>query len=190
MAATDHKPLEPIFTKPLEIAPKRLQRMLLKLQQHSLSVRYKKGKDLHLADTLSRAYLPEVNACESTRELEEIDHRAWMPVREETWQQLKNAAADDPVQQTLRAVIKRGWPDSKADVPECVHPYYDIRDELTVQQELIFKGQQLVVPRVMRKELMEKTLILHRNRRLHKASEGNFFLATHDSGIKGVHFQV
>ena len=60
---TDHKPLEPIFTKPLAIAPKRLQRMLLKLQQYSLSVRYKKGKYLHLADTLSRAYLPEVNAC-------------------------------------------------------------------------------------------------------------------------------
>ena len=158
---TDHKPLEPIFTKPLAIAPKRLQRMLLKLQQYSLSVRYKKGKDLHLADTLSRAYLPEVNACESTRELEEIDHRAWMPVREETWLQLKNAAADDPVQQTLRAVIKRGWPDSKADVPECVHPYYDIRDELTVQEELIVKGQQLVVPRVLRKELMEKTHSSH-----------------------------
>ena len=135
--------------------------MLLKLQQNSPSVRYKKGKDLHLADTLSRAYLPEVNACESTRELEEIDHRALMPVREETWQQHKNAAADDPVQHTLRAVIKRDWPDSKADVPECVHPYYDIRDELTAQEELIFKGQQLVVPRVLRKELMEKTHSSH-----------------------------
>ena len=102
---TDHKPLEPIFTRPLPIAPKRLQRMLLKLQQYIPSVRYKKGKDLHLADTLSRAYLPEVNACESTRELEEIDHRALMPVREETWHQLKNAAADDPVKHTLRSGI-------------------------------------------------------------------------------------
>lgn len=128
---TDHKPLEPIFTKPLATAPKRLQRMLLNLQRYSLNVKYKKGKDLYLADTLSRAYLPEVNACEFSRELEEIDHRPWMPVREETWQQLQNAAADDPVQQTLRRVIMRGWPDSKADVPECTHPYFDLRDELT-----------------------------------------------------------
>lgn len=128
---TDHKPLEPIFTKPLATAPKRLQRMLLNLQRYSLNVKYKKGKDLYLADTLSRAYLPEVNACEFSRELEEIDHRPWMPVREETWQQLQNAAADDPKQQTLRRVIMRGWPDSKADVPECAHPYFDLRDELT-----------------------------------------------------------
>ena len=43
-----------------------------------------------------------------------------------------NAAADDPVQQTPREVIKRGWPDIKADVPECVHLYFDIREELTL----------------------------------------------------------
>ncbi|XP_048577104.1 uncharacterized protein K02A2.6-like [Nematostella vectensis] len=158
---TDHKPLEPIFIKPLATAPKRLQRMLLSLQSYSLNVKYKKGKDLYLADTLSRAYLPEVNAWECTRELEEIDHRSWMPVREETWQQLKNAAVDDAVQQNLREVIKRGWPESKTDLPECVHPYFDIRDELTVQEELIFKGQQLVVPRALRKELMEKTHSSH-----------------------------
>lgn len=40
---TDHKPLEAIFTKPLNSAPKRLQRMLLRLQKYSLQVVYKKG---------------------------------------------------------------------------------------------------------------------------------------------------
>ena len=71
---SDHKPLEPIFLKSLDSAPKRLQRMLLRLQKYSLQVKYKKGKDMHLADTLSRAYLPEVYACAFTRELEDIDH--------------------------------------------------------------------------------------------------------------------
>ena len=47
-----------------------------------------------LADTLSRAYLPEVNATEFSRELEDIDHRVWLPVTGDRWQQLKNAAAD------------------------------------------------------------------------------------------------
>ena len=55
---TDHKPLEPIFVKPLAATPKRLQRMLLRLQKYNLQVRYKKGKEMLLADTLSRAYLP------------------------------------------------------------------------------------------------------------------------------------
>ena len=158
---TDHKPLEPIFTKPLALAPKRLQRMLLRLQKYSLKVRYKKGKEMHLADTLSRAYLPEVNACNFTRELEEIDHRSWMPVTKERWQQLNNAATDDPVQQRLRTVIRQGWPDSRADTPERIQPYFDVRDALTVQDELIFKGQLLVVPTVMRKQLIEEIHATH-----------------------------
>ena len=59
---SDHKPLESIFRKELCLAPKRLQRMLLRLQKYSLDVCYVKGEKMYLADTLSRAYLPEVNS--------------------------------------------------------------------------------------------------------------------------------
>ena len=110
-----------------------------------------------LADTLSRAYLPEVNATEFTRELEDIDHRVWLPVTDDCWEQLKNGAVDDPVQQTLQDIIRGGWPENRAQTPESVGPYFDVRDELTIQDELVFKGQQIVVPAVLRKELMEKT---------------------------------
>jgi hypothetical protein len=54
---TDHKPLEMIFKKPISNSPKRLQRMLLFLQKFQLQVVYKKGAELYIADTLSRAYL-------------------------------------------------------------------------------------------------------------------------------------
>lgn len=158
---TDHKPLEAFFMKSLASAPKRLQRMLLRLQKYSLKVKYKKGREMLLADTLSRAYLPEVNATEYSRELEDVDHRSWLPVTIDRWQQLKNTAADDPVQQKLREVTRGGWPENRAQAPECVRPYFDVRDELTIQDELIFKGQQIVVPLVMRKEPMEKTHASH-----------------------------
>ena len=53
---TDYKPLESIFRKSLLSAPKRLQRMLLRLQKFDLHVSYKKGSEMYLADTLSRAF--------------------------------------------------------------------------------------------------------------------------------------
>ena len=55
---------------------------------------------------------------------------------------------------TLRDTIRKGWPDRKSGISESLYPYFDIRDELTVQDSLIFKGQQLVVPAVMRREMM------------------------------------
>ena len=35
-----------------------------------------------------------------------------------------------------------------------LRPYFDLRDELVVQDVLVFKGSRLVVPTCMRKELM------------------------------------
>ena len=151
---TDHKPLEPIFVKELNAAPKRLQRMLLRLQKYSLCVAYKKGRDMYLADTLSRAFLPEVNACEFTQALESVDHLAFLPVSNKRWKQIKHVSADDPVSQKLRATIRQGWLKQRSDVPECLCLYFDIRDVLTVQDELVFKGQLLVVPANLRKELL------------------------------------
>ena len=58
---TDHQPLETIMEKPLNKAPARLQRMLMKLQRYRFDLTYKRGPTLHLADTLSRAALPQPN---------------------------------------------------------------------------------------------------------------------------------
>ena len=151
---TDHKPLECIVLKPLNGAPKRLQRMLLRLQKYNLLVKYKKGSTMFLADTLSRAFLPDVSACEFSRSLEDVDHTITLALSEDHLQQVKHMSADDPVLQVLREVIRHGWPESKSDVPESIHAYYDFRDELTVQDQLVFKGQLLVVPAAMRKEMM------------------------------------
>ena len=47
---TDHKPLESIFKKPLNVAPPRLQRMLLKLTDYGLGVLYVPGKKQVISD--------------------------------------------------------------------------------------------------------------------------------------------
>ena len=56
---TDHKPLESILKKPLNAAPPRLQRMLLKLTKYDLDVRYIPWKKQVISDCLSRAPLTD-----------------------------------------------------------------------------------------------------------------------------------
>lgn len=49
--------LEMIFTIALHKAPKCLQRMLPRLQIYDIAITYKKGREMYIADTLSRTYL-------------------------------------------------------------------------------------------------------------------------------------
>lgn len=53
---SDHKPLENILRKLLGTATSRLWRLLLQLQRYVLNVTHTLGKELMIADTLSRAF--------------------------------------------------------------------------------------------------------------------------------------
>lgn len=76
---SDHKPLESILQKPLAWAPRRLQNMMLRLQKYDYEVRYERGENLHLSDTLSRAYL-QTTAHPTGAEFEHINATAFLSV--------------------------------------------------------------------------------------------------------------
>ena len=116
---TDHKPLESISKKSLISAPKRLQRMLLRLQKFDLDVTYKKGTEKVLADTLSRAYrVPsetEMTASktlrgESERDVEVINMAQYLPISETTQTQIQAETEADSILRELKAAIRQGWP--------------------------------------------------------------------------------
>jgi len=129
--------------------------MLLRLQKFNLKVGYKKGPNMFLADTLSRAHLAEVSTCEFALSLAEVDHTMDLAIPEGQLQELKEAAKQDTVLHALSSTIRQGWPASKSSLPEIVHPYFDVRDELTVQDGLVFKGSQLIIPYSLRRRMME-----------------------------------
>jgi len=64
LVESDHKSLEALFKKSLLNAPKRLQRMLLRLQGYEFEVSYKRGISLLMADPLSHVYVPLKEAIE------------------------------------------------------------------------------------------------------------------------------
>ena len=51
---TDHKPLEAIFKKHLASAPPRISQMMLRIQKYDVQIKYVPGKDVPVADALSR----------------------------------------------------------------------------------------------------------------------------------------
>ena len=104
---SDHKPLETILKKPLYQAPVRLQKMIMTVQKYSIDVVYHPGKYLVIADTLSRAFLPEPP--DDTLEAKfEVNVISIVPISETKWSQLKrNTQADDQLQKLL-SVVKSG----------------------------------------------------------------------------------
>ena len=73
---------------------------------------------MYVADTLSRAHLPEAQVGELALEVAGVDHTALLALPAERLHQLQHTSADDPVLYELRTTIRQGWPECKTDVTE------------------------------------------------------------------------
>ena len=153
----DHKPLEAITQKALCHAPPRLQRMLLRLQKYDFILRYKPGKDLNIADTLLRAYIPD---CSSDRMEEELTCAVNLvisniPVTDKRMQEIRDGTKNDKSLRILQRMILNGWPDSQSQIPEEVRPYWNIRDELSEAAGVLLKGERLIIPSCLQQDILQ-----------------------------------
>jgi hypothetical protein len=156
MVESDHKPLESIMKKPLYKTPLRLQNMLISLQHFDLVVTYKKGKELYIADTLSRAYLPEVDTIQVEGPLEVNLVKQQTPISSEKFEIFKEETCKDPELSVVTRVVMEGWPDQIKNCPNEAKPYFTIRSELTVVDGVLFKDAKIVVPKTLRNEMLSK----------------------------------
>ena len=157
---SDHKPLEAIWKNPLVVAAPRLQRMMLRLQKYTLTIKHKSGKDIPVADTLSRHFIDK--PAENPDEFLEVQVHGVMsslPVSNQKCSEISTETEKDPQLKQLKSVILSGWPNLRKDCPRDVLDFWNYRDELTIMNEMIFKGEKIVIPSSMRQEMLS---ILHK----------------------------
>ena len=136
---TDHKPLVSIWNKSIHTASPRIQRLLLRMSRYSVTPKYIKGKTNVIADALSRNTLP---ATVPLQEDISIDEVLCSNARISTTgiQQIRDETTKYDTLQKLTRTIVDGWPEVRKDCPTQLHEYWNFRDELSVENQLLFKG--------------------------------------------------
>ena len=131
---TDHKPLVPLInTKDLSETPLRCQRMLMRLMRFNVKANYVPGKDMLVADTLSRS---PVSTTESSSH-EEV--QAHVSDVQSSWQVsdagLAKIRAETLKDVNLKAAMEytiHGWPQYKEVVQLAARDFFIIRGELSL----------------------------------------------------------
>ena len=85
-----------------------------------------------------------------------VNNVSYTPIKKQRLQEVKAATQVDDVLTTLKCVILDGWPNTNQDVPPSIIPYFDYRDELTVQDGIILRGERVVIPISLRPDLKAK----------------------------------
>ena len=153
---SDHKPLENIFAKPLNKSPVRLQRIRLALQPYNFNLMYKPGKELLVADHLSRSYL---NNCDKDYNLDLEIHVGMIiesfQISDRQLIEFKQETKNDQELKLISKYVRQGWPNNKNQVETQAKIYFSYRDELSECEGLLFKGTQMIVPKNKRQEILK-----------------------------------
>lgn len=153
---SDHKPLEVIMKKPLSSAPARIQRLLMRLQKYQVNVQYKPGKEMHIADALSRAYLPVTSSPDKDIEAQVHMVITNLPVSSEKFEEFRKETKKDLTLTKLTQTVLNGWPQTKCQAAREIQKYWNYREEISVVDGVLFKGERLIVPSAMRAEMLKR----------------------------------
>lgn len=153
---SDHKPLEAFIRKPLAAAPSRLQRMIWQLQKYSFTIVHIPGKNIPVADTLSRKSMP----CTDHSLTEEMDVQVHtvlsaLPVSDVKLSNIRKETDRDVQMSTLKRVIKEGWP---AERKRCPTAILDGIIEMSYRRWAVWssKGEKIIIPMQLREEMLKR----------------------------------
>ena len=134
--------------------------MLFRLQQYDLIITYRPGKEMLLDDALS--HLPTSMDTEIQLDLRvnAISMSAY------THSHLTKIVAEtqkDLILSTVHRLTLNGWPNRYMHVPRVIRSYWDFTDELSIDNDLLMKGERVVILTPCRDSIMED---------LHKSQAG------------------
>ena len=86
-----------------------------------------------------------------------IDHvMEHIPATKTKLEQIKNLQNRDGTMTQLRAYTDRGWPVQRKAVPELLLPYWPYRADIHVADGILLKGERILIPAPMRREMLER----------------------------------
>lgn len=133
--------------------------LLQSLQKYNLKIIHVPGRNTPVADTLSRKFLPaEPEDNNSVEDLISVMHTVLknIPVSDVKMEQLRKATHDDLHLQQLKIYIQNGWPESRQECHPSVINLWNHRDEMSMIDGVIFKGEKIFLPTALRPSMLEK----------------------------------
>ncbi|KAK3916910.1 hypothetical protein KUF71_025976 [Frankliniella fusca] len=159
---TDHQPLVSVFKKPLyKITNNRLKKLRLKMLKFQPVVEYLPGKFMHIADMLSRQCIE--TPVQDDPEMVEIVHEVtkYVPVSDAIKQDIMTETEKDIGLKAVKNYYKQGWPNSREIALPEARPYWQLRNDLFVENGLVILEDRIVIPPSLRSKVLNRLHAAH-----------------------------
>ncbi|XP_041435047.1 uncharacterized protein K02A2.6-like [Xenopus laevis] len=151
---TDHKPLLAILGPKSAIptlAALRMQRWALLLLAYDYDIVYRRSQDHGNADALSRLPCPYTTDVQDESVIFQVSFADELPI---SCKDIAAATSRDPLLAKVWDFTSTGWPNYSSD--KILKPYFEKRDELSMDQGCLLWGIRVVIPPKYRQRLLHE----------------------------------
>lgn len=147
---TDHQALVTLLSnKGSGVRPLRITRWTARLLNYNFTMEYQKGADNVVADALSR--LPVSDTENGTQFEEDVVSLIMLPL---TLTDFQEATTTDVVLPRVIRYTLSSWPDDSFALTD-LRPYFNVRDQLSLHNGILFQGEKIVVPEQLRDRIVQ-----------------------------------
>ena len=126
------------------------------MSRYNVKLEYIQGKTNVIADTLSRMTLNNNISSASHNDTISIVEVLCSNVQISTTgiEKIQQETSKDVTLQHLKRIITYGWPETQRDCLKNLHMFWNYRNELSVENQMVFKGDRIVVPATLQHTIL------------------------------------
>ena len=151
---TDQKPLVSIFRKHMIDVSPRIQRITIRAWQYDFVPQHIPGRNNVISDALSRVTLLEFQDSNAEKDILTVNFLQYSSIEEKERDEVLQETNKDKELQSLKHYISTGWPTKRSQIPVSLHPYWNFRDELTIESGILMKNSKVLVPETLKQKYL------------------------------------
>ena len=153
---TDQKPLVSIFRKHMIDVSPRIQRITIRAWQYDFVPQHIPGRINVIADSLSRVTPLEFQDSNAEKDILAVNFLQYSSIEERERDEMLQETNKDEELQSLKHYISTGWPAKRSQIPVSLHPYWNFRDELTVESGILMKNSKVLIPETLKQKYLKQ----------------------------------
>ena len=120
---------------------------------YDMTVEYIKGETNFIADCLSRAPVAKNTIKLPILQVNQIT--AQTRCTQDRIDRLQQSTVSDTLA-LLKHTVQHGWPQTATELPPELRPYWTFREEISIEDGILLKGEQIIIPTVDQPDILQQ----------------------------------
>ena len=152
----DQKPSVSIFRKHMIDVSPRIQRITIRAWQYEFEPQHISGRINVISHALSRVTPLEYQNSNAEKDILAMNFLQYSSIKEKERDEVLQETNKDLELQALKQTISTGWPVKRSQIPASLHPYWNFRDELTIEGGILMKNSEVLIPETLKQKYLRQ----------------------------------